>query len=93
VTMLTLSWALFAVNTAIQLPLLIRFGYTRVSVLATTLPLVVVVGIVYKTVYKMHLNIASIQTWVPLLCAVGVAALVVSVAVATTADRRRVRYR
>lgn len=92
VTMLTLSWALFAVNTAIQLPLLIRFGYTRVSVLATTLPMLVVVGIVYKFVYKMHLNIASIQTWVPLLCGVGVAAVVISVAVAMTAERRRVRY-
>jgi hypothetical protein len=33
-TMLTLSRALFAVNAAIQFPLLIRFGYTQVSVLA-----------------------------------------------------------
>jgi hypothetical protein len=42
VTALTLSWALFAVNVAIQFPLLIRFGYTRISVLATTLPLALV---------------------------------------------------
>jgi hypothetical protein len=34
-TMVTLSWALFALNIAIQLPLLIRFGYARISVLAT----------------------------------------------------------
>ncbi|HEY1486380.1 MAG TPA: ABC-2 transporter permease [Micromonosporaceae bacterium] len=87
-TMLTLSWALFAVNVAIQFPLLIRFGYTRVSVLGTTLPLAVVVG----AVYKLHLNLASTQTWLPpLLCAVGVVALVTSAAVATTADRQRVR--
>ena len=49
VTVLTLSWALFAVNVAIQFPLLIRFGYTRISVLGTTLPLAVVMLAVYCT--------------------------------------------
>jgi len=88
VPMLTLSWALFAINIAIQFPLLVRFGYTRVSVLGTTLPLAAVVG----TVYKLQLNMASIQNWLPLLGAAGVAAIVVSAAVATTVDRRRVRY-
>ena len=87
-TVLALSWALFAVNVAIQLPLLIRFGYTRVSVLGTTLPLAAVVA----AVYKLHVNTALIQNWLPLLCAVGVAALMMSAAVARTADRRRVRY-
>jgi hypothetical protein len=86
--MLTLSWALFAVNTAIQFPLLIRFGYTRVSVLGTTLPLAAVAA----TVYKLHLSTASIQRWLPLLGAAGVAALMMSAAVARTADRRRLRY-
>jgi hypothetical protein len=86
VTMLTLSWALFAVNVAIQFPLLNWFGYTRVSVLGTTLPLAAVVG----TAYKLHLNIASIQNWLPLLWVGGAAAIVASVAM--TADRRRVRY-
>lgn len=93
-TMLTLSWALFAVNTAIQFPLLIRFGY-RVGVLATTLPLVLVVGTVYKLVAvdkKLHLTMPSIHTWLPLLCLAGVAAIATSAVVATTADRRRVRY-
>lgn len=88
VTMLTLSWALFAVNIAIQFPLLIRFGYTRVSVLGTTLPLAAVVA----TVYKLHLTIASIQNWLPLIGVAGLAALMASTAVAMTADRRRVRY-
>jgi hypothetical protein len=95
-TMLTLSWALFAVNTAIQLPLLIRFGYTRVSAVATTLPLVVVVGTVYKlaAVDKLlHLTMPSPQTWLPLLlCLAGVAAIAASAVVAMTADRRRLRY-
>jgi hypothetical protein len=88
VTMLTLSWALFAVNIAIQFPLLIRFGYTRVGALATTLPSVVVVA----TVYKSHLDIASIGNWLPLLGAAGVAVLVMSAVAARTADGRRVRY-
>jgi ABC-2 family transporter protein len=88
VTMLTLSWALFAVNVAIQFPLLIRFGYTRVSVLGTTLPLAAVVG----TVYRLHLNMESIQSWLPFLCAAGVAAIMTSAAVAIAADRLRVRH-
>lgn len=86
-TMLAFSWALFAVSVAIQFPLLIRFGYTRVSVVGTTLPLAAVVG----TVYKLHLNLASIENWRPLLGAAGVAALAASAAVARTADQRRVR--
>ena len=87
-TVLTLSWAVFAVNVAIQFPLVIRFGYSRVSVLGTTLPLVVVVG----TVYRLHLTIPSNQVWLPFLWVAGAAAIVTSAAVAMTADRRRVRY-
>jgi ABC-2 family transporter len=88
VTVLTLSWALFAVNIAIQFPLLILFGYTRVSVLGTTLPLALVVGVIVKT----HLTMPSIQSWLPLIGVAGVAAIVASAAVAMTADQRRVRY-
>jgi hypothetical protein len=89
-TMLTLSWALFAINVAIQFPLLIRFGYTQVSVLATTLP----VALVMYAVLKLHVfrSIAAVQVWLPLIGGAGVAAMVASVAVAMTADQRRVRY-
>jgi uncharacterized membrane protein YhaH (DUF805 family) len=89
-TMLTLSWALFAINVAIQFPLLIRFGYTQVSILATTLP----VALVMYAVLKLHVfsSIAAVQVWLPLIGGAGVAALVASVAVAMTADQRRVRY-
>jgi hypothetical protein len=89
-TMLTLSWALFAVNIAIQFPLLIRFGYTRVNILATTLPL----GLILVAVLKLRVfpSIAAVQVWLPLLGGAGVAAMVASVAAAITADRRRVRY-
>jgi hypothetical protein len=86
-TVLALSWALFAVNVAIQLPLLIRFGYTRVSVLGTALPLAVVLG----TVYKLHLTVSSTQVWLPVLWIAGAVALMASAAIATTADRRRMR--
>ena len=86
-TALPLSWVLFAVNVGIQFPLLIRFGYTRVSVLGTALPLAFVMGIVYK----LHVTISSIQNWLPVLWIAGVAALAVSVVVATTVDERRMR--
>jgi hypothetical protein len=90
-TMLTLSWALFAINIAIQFPLLIRFGYTRVSALATTLP----VALILLAVLKLHLfpSITAVQVWLPLLGGAGVAAMAASVAVAITTDPRRVRYR
>jgi hypothetical protein len=86
-TVLALSWALFAVNVAIQLPLLIRFGYTRVSVLGTALPLAVVLG----TVYKLHLTVPSTQVWLPVLWIAGAVALMASAAIAVNADRRRMR--
>jgi hypothetical protein len=47
-TMLTLSRALFAINVAVQFPLLIRFGYAQVSVLAITLPVAVVMYAVLR---------------------------------------------
>jgi hypothetical protein len=68
--------------------LLIRFGYTQASVLGTTLPMAAIVG----TVYKTHLTFALMQNWIALVGAGGVAAIVASAAVATTADRRRARY-
>ncbi|WAL66184.1 ABC-2 transporter permease [Amycolatopsis cynarae] len=90
VTVLTLSWALFVLNVAIQFPLFIRFGYSRVSALGTVLPL----ALIMVAVARLHLsivNIASIQIWLPLIWAAGVAALVASVRVAMAADRRRLR--
>jgi hypothetical protein len=87
VTVLTVSWALFAVNVAIQFPLFIRFGYSRISVVGTTVPLAVVT----LAVVRLHLTMTSIETWVPLLWPAGVAAIVISATVAMTADHRRVR--
>ncbi|WP_322974425.1 ABC-2 transporter permease [Actinacidiphila epipremni] len=78
VTMLTLSWTLFAVNIAIQLPLLIRFGYARVSVLGTTVPL----ALVMVAVYRLHPTLASLREWLPVLGAAGAAAVAVSAALA-----------
>ena len=84
-TVLAVSWALFAVNVALQFPLFIRFGYSRVSVLSTTLPLAVVT----LAVVRLHLTMTSIETWVPLLWPAGVAAIVISAAVALAADGQR----
>jgi len=88
VTMLTLSWALFAINVAIQFPLLIRFGYTRVSVLGTSMPLALVLGVVYR----MRITVASMQSWLPLIGVAALAVFVASAAVATAVDGRRVRH-
>ena len=90
-TALTLSWVMFVVNVAIQFPLFIRFGYSRISVLCTFLPL----ALIMLAVTRLHLTVvsfASIQTWLPLLWVAGIVATAASVAVAMTADRRRVRY-
>lgn len=76
-TMATLSWALFCLNIAIQFPLLIRFGYARISVLGTTMPL----ALVMLAIYRLHLTITSIQSWLPLLWAAGAAAITTSAAV------------
>lgn len=88
VTMLTLSWAIFAINVAIQFPLLIRFGYTRISILASTMPLALVILTVLQL--HLHLTITPLQIWLPLLWVAGVAAIMTSAAVAITADQRRV---
>jgi ABC-2 family transporter len=89
-TVLTLSWAIFVVNITIQFPLFIRFGYTRISVLCTFLPLALLI----MAVTRLHLTVvplASIRPWLPLIWAAGAAAFAVSANVAVTADRRRVR--
>lgn len=85
VTVLTVSWALFAVNVAIQFPLFIRFGYSRISVLGTTVPLAVIT----LAVVRLHLTMTSVETWVPLLWPAGVAAIVISATVAMSVDGRR----
>ena len=85
VTVLTVSWALFAVNVAIQFPLFIRFGYSRISVLGTTVPLAVIT----LAVVRLHLTMTSVETWVPLLWPAGVAAIAISATVAMSVDGRR----
>jgi ABC-2 family transporter protein len=86
-TLLTLSWALYAVNISIQLPLLIRFGYTRISVLATTLPL----ALIMVAVTRLHLDLDSIQDWLALFWAAGAAAIATSAALASHVSRQRQR--
>lgn len=85
VTLLALSWVLFAVNIAIQFPLLIRFGYARINVLATLVP----VGLVMGAVLRLHLSLASIQHWLPFLWPAGAAAIAVSAALVSHEPRQR----
>jgi len=80
-TTLTLAWAIFVVNVAIQFPLFIRFGYSRISLLSTFLPLAVVM----VALTRLHLRIvsfATLQSWLPVIWVAGAAAIAVSVAVA-----------
>ena len=86
-TLLTLSWALFAVNILVQLPLLIRFGYTRIALLVTTAPL----ALVMAAIIRLHLDIESIQDWLPLFWAAGAAAMATSAALASHPSRQRQR--
>jgi hypothetical protein len=82
---LTLAWGLYAVNIAVQYPLLILFGYTRIGVWGTTLPLA---GIAIAA-FRLHWTISSLDLWLPLVWLAGAAAFVGSAAAATALDRRR----
>jgi hypothetical protein len=82
IDVLTASWVLFAVSVAIQLPLLIRFGYSRINALSATLPL----ALLSLTVLRLHVSLSSLQPWLPLFCAAGVAVIVASAAVAVAVD-------
>lgn len=84
-TMLTLSWLLFTLNIAFQLPLLIRFGYARVSVLGTTVPM----ALVMVAVLRLHLTVAWVHTWLPLLWLAGAALLAASATLATSLPATR----
>lgn len=85
-TVLAVSWALFAVNVAIQFPLLIRFGYTQTSVWITILPL----ALISVAFIRLHLTVGWIHSWLALLWVGGVAAIVTSAVLATSLDRRMI---
>jgi hypothetical protein len=86
-TTLTLSWAIFVLNVAIQFPLFIRFGYSRISLMSTFLP----IAVIMVALTRMHLSIvsfASLQRWLPLIWVAGAAVIAASVAVAVSAGGR-----
>lgn len=85
VTMITLAWGLFAVNISIQLPVLIRWGYTRVGLWSTTAPLALVMSLVLKS----HMGVASLENWLPAIWPAGVAVVSASIGLATALDERR----
>ncbi|MEU4242882.1 ABC-2 transporter permease [Actinoplanes sp. NPDC026619] len=88
-TSLTLSWEIFVISIAVQFPLFIRFGYSRISVLCTFLPL----ALIMMAVTRLHLTIvtfAALLKWLPLLWVAGAVVLAASVTVAIATDRRHV---
>ena len=82
---LTLSWGVFAINVAVQFPLFIRYGYTRVNLLSTVLP----IAFVGTLVVRLHLSLASVHTWLPWTWPAGAALIVASAAAVTAFDSRR----
>jgi len=84
-TVLSLSWGMFAVNVAVQFPLFIRYGYTRINLLSTVLPL----AFVATLVIRLHLSLASVHSWLPWTWPVGAALIVASAAASGALDRRR----
>lgn len=77
-TVLALSWALFALTVAVQFPLLIRFGYARISILGTSLPL----ALVMVAVVRLHLSLDTLTTWQAVLWAGAPLTLAASAALA-----------
>jgi hypothetical protein len=84
-TVVSLSWAAFALAISIQFPLFVRLGFTRAGLVGTTLP----ISIIAIVAARIHLHFTSSAMDLTLLVAGG-AALLVASAVATTAiDPRR----
>jgi hypothetical protein len=79
-TALTLSWAIFVINVSIQFPLFIRFGYSRISLMSTFLPLAVIM-IALTRGHLSLVSFASLQHWLPLFWVAGAAAIAASMAV------------
>jgi hypothetical protein len=86
---LAVSWGMFAVNVAVQFPLFIRFGYTRISVLGTVLPL----ALVMMAVVKLNVSVAALEDWAPMLWPLGAALIAGSAGVALVLDRRTLQIR
>lgn len=83
---LAVSWALFALNIAVKFPLFVRFGYSQVGMLGTTIP-IAVVGVIAS---RAHLSLPS-TTWLGLLAVAGVVLYGIAIAAALALDPRRVR--
>ncbi|GAA3291817.1 ABC-2 transporter permease [Dactylosporangium vinaceum] len=84
---LTAAWGFFAVTVSLQFPLFIRYGYTRLSLLGTTLPMALVVG----SALKFHLDLDALLDWLPMVWPAGAALIAASIAVTLLLDRRGVR--
>lgn len=86
-TVVSLSWAAFALSISIQFPLFIRFGFTRAGLLGTTLP----ISIVAVAATRLHLHLTPSATLPGLLAAGGGGLLFASVSATTVIDPRRTR--
>ena len=83
--MLAISWALFALNISIRFPLFVRFGYSQVGMLGTTIPIALVAVIVSRA----HVSMPS-ATWLEVIAVAAVALFGASIAITLALDPRRV---
>jgi ABC-2 family transporter protein len=83
---LAISWVLFALNVAIKFPLFVRFGYTQIGMLGTTLPIAVIAAVATRT----HVSMPS-AWWLGVFAAASAIVLALSAVVAYALDPRRVR--
>jgi hypothetical protein len=74
---------------AVQFPLFIRYGYTRINMLSTVLPL----AFVGTLIARLHLSLASIHAWMPWTWPAGAALIVASMAAAAVLDRQQLHIR
>lgn len=84
-TVVSLSWAAFAVSISVHFPLFVRFGFTRAGMLGTTLPL----SIVAVAVARLHPRLTAGAALPGLLAAGGAVLLAVSLATTAAIDPHR----
>jgi hypothetical protein len=84
------SWLLFVLNVAIKLPLFVRFGYSQIGMLGTTVPVAVIAVFVSKTHMTMPTE-STLKSWLIIGALVSVVVFVLSAVVATALDPRRIR--
>jgi hypothetical protein len=87
---LAVSWLLYVLNVAIKLPLFVRFGYSQIGMLGTTVPIAVIALFFSKTHMTMPSE-STLKSWLIIGVVASVFVFALSAVVATALDPRRIR--